>query len=256
VSAAAASLIEIRGATLGYGRHAVLEGIDLTIREGDFLGLVGPNGSGKTTLLRTLLGLQGPLAGSVTRAMREGRPVMAAYVPQRDTVDAIFPLTVRELVMMGRYCHIGVLRRPTADDHARVREALQHAGIADLAGRPFEALSGGQRQRVLIARALASDAPLLALDEPTNGMDLASETNLLALLRRLHAQQRLTVILATHLLHSVAPVASQIAILHEGRLRVGPREQMLTAAVLSEVYGMPVAVEAIGGRLAILPGEV
>jgi len=249
------TLVELRQATLGYGRRAVLTGIDLTLRQGDFLGLVGPNGSGKTTILRALLGLLQPMAGEVRRAAVDGKPLMTGYVPQRDAGETHFPTPVREVVMMGRYRLIGALRRPSRQDRERVEEALEQTGISDLARQPFHALSGGQRQRTLIARALASEAPLMVLDEPTNGMDLASETVLLELLARLHQEQGLTVVLVTHLLHSAAAVAKQIGILHEGRLRVGPLAELLTSEMLTTVYGMPVEVHQLGRRLAIVPQD-
>src|SRR3954464_8827232 len=162
------SLIQFAGATLGYGRRAVLTNISFDIPEGDFLGLVGPNGAGKTTILRALLGSLTPLSGTVSRATT----LRFGYVPQRDQVDYNFPLKVLDVVMMGRYDRIGLGRRPTQDDRDRACAAPEHVGIINLAENPLGALSGGQKQRALIARALVGEPNVLVLDEPTNGMDL------------------------------------------------------------------------------------
>src|SRR4029079_19383535 len=143
-------LVTFDRATLGYGRRVVLTEISFEIPVGDFLGLVGPNGAGKTTILRAILGSLKPMRGTVSRSptLRFG------YVPQRDQVDYNFPLRVIDVVLMGRYDRIGLIRRPTADDRRRAMTALEHVGIADLAERALTDLSGGQKQRALIARAL------------------------------------------------------------------------------------------------------
>ncbi|HEX9892457.1 MAG TPA: ATP-binding cassette domain-containing protein, partial [Gemmatimonadales bacterium] len=141
------NLVTLRGVSLGYGARAVLQSVDLSIVTGDFLGLVGPNGSGKTTLLRGLLATLSPLAGSITIAPG----VRFGYVPQREQIDARYPLRVLDVVLMGRYSRIGVLRRPSAADRAAAVEALAHVGIADLAEKQLADLSGGQKQRTLIA---------------------------------------------------------------------------------------------------------
>ena len=247
-------LIEFRGAHLGYSRRdIVLRDIDLTISRGEFLGIVGPNGSGKTTLLRTFLGLLKPVAGEVT--IGDGTPVRYGYVPQRETVDTLFPIPVEEIVLMGRYGRIGPVRRPGAEDHAVARRCLESVGIADLARRSYRDLSGGQKQRALIARALATEPDILVLDEPTNGMDLASEHSLLELVRRLHAEQRLTVVLVSHLLANVADCAERIAIIAHGSLEVGARAEMLTSERLSRLYDMNVRVHDLDGRPAIVVGN-
>src|SRR5687768_40571 len=176
-----AELVSFANATLGYGRRVVLSDLSFSISEGDFLGLVGPNGAGKTTILRAILGTLRPLSGTVTRApgLRFG------YVPQRDSVDYRFPLKVIDVVMMGRYDRIGLMRRPSKQDKAAARNALDHVGIADLSDQFLNDLSGGQKQRTLIARALVGEPSVLVLDEPTNGMDLVATTQILGLVREL-----------------------------------------------------------------------
>jgi ABC-type Mn2+/Zn2+ transport system ATPase subunit len=248
-----APLISFRDAALGYGHQVVLRDVTLDFREGDFLGIVGPNGSGKTTLIKTALGLLRPLGGTVT-VTTGGGALRFGYAPQRDTVDATFPLRVRDIVGMGRYGRVGLIRRLGRADWEAVERAMERVGIADLARRGYRELSGGQRQRTLIARALAGEPDLLVLDEPTNGMDLSSEHALLELIRDLHDRSGLTVVMITHLLENVANYAERIAIIAGERLEVGQRDEMLTEKRLSQLYGIPVLVERVGGRIAIVPG--
>src|SRR5215216_6936513 len=242
------SLVTFNRATLGYGRRAVLTDISFDIPEGDFLGLVGPNGAGKTTILRALLGSLEPLNGTVWRAptLRFG------YVPQRDQVDYNFPLKVLDVVMMGRYDRIGLGRRPGKDDRDRAIAALAHVGIAELAGRQLSDLSGGQKQRTLIARALVGEPNVLVLDEPTNGMDLVSTTQILGLVRELHERDNLTVIMVSHALNEVANYVERIALVVGGGFRIGAVDEIMTVPVLSEMYGIPVEVDSFNGHRIVL----
>jgi manganese/zinc/iron transport system ATP- binding protein len=242
------ALVEFKNATLGYGRKAVLTDLTFQIEEGDFLGLVGPNGAGKTTVLRAILGSLRPLSGTVTRAqgMRFG------YVPQRDQVDYNFPLKVLDVVMMGRYDRIGLARRPGAHDRARAMAALEHVGIVDLAERFLSDLSGGQKQRTLIARALVGEPTVLVLDEPTNGMDLVSTTQILGLVRELHDRDRLTVLMVSHALNEVANYVQRIALVMEGQFRIGTVDEIMTEETLTEMYRIPVEVDSFAGHRVVL----
>jgi ABC-type Mn2+/Zn2+ transport system ATPase subunit len=242
------SLVTFDRATLGYGRRAVLTDITFSIEAGDFLGLVGPNGAGKTTILRALLGTNAPLAGTVRLApgLRFG------YVPQRDQVDYNFPLRVIDVVLMGRYDRIGLIRRPTADDRRRAMTALEHVGIADLAERALTDLSGGQKQRALIARALVGDPNVLVLDEPTNGMDLVSTTQILGLVRDLHEEGSLTVLMVSHALNEVANYVERIALVVQGGFRVGTVDEIMNEQVLSGMYGIPVDVDRVDGHRIVV----
>jgi ABC-type Mn2+/Zn2+ transport system ATPase subunit len=251
VQPSAQPLIEFEGVSVGYGRRVVVAGVDLSVHAGDFLGIVGPNGAGKTTLLKTLLGTLAPLGGRLTVAAQAG---MFGYVPQREAVDETFPLTVREMIMMGRYARVGLLRRPREADRALVLTAAEHVGIEPLLDRRYRTLSGGQKQRTLIARALAAEPRVLVLDEPTNGMDLPAEKAIMDLVRHLHVHDQLTVIMVSHLLNVVASYVQRLAIVGDGRLDVGPIETMLTAERLSALYRMPVLVDRIGDRAVVLPG--
>ncbi len=242
------TLVALRGVALGYGSRAVLTGVDLTIAPGDFLGLVGPNGSGKTTLLRGLLGTLRPQEGEI--AIAPG--VRFGYVPQREQIDGRYPLRVLDVVLMGRYPRIGLLRRPGPADRDAARRALDHVGIADLADKRLGDLSGGQKQRTLIARALAAEPTVLVLDEPTNGLDLVATTQILGLVRDLHERDRLTVLMVSHALNEVANYVDRIALLVEGRLRVGPIGEVLTEAALTDLYGIPVEVASFGGHRIVV----
>jgi ABC-type Mn2+/Zn2+ transport system ATPase subunit len=242
------ALVQFDRATLGYGRRPVLTDLTFDIPEGDFLGLVGPNGSGKTTILRAILDTLSPMAGTVTRApgLRFG------YVPQRDQVDYGFPLKVVDVVLMGRYDRIGIGKRPTGEDRRLACAALEHVGIEDLAERPLAALSGGQKQRTLIARALVGNPNVLVLDEPTNGMDLVSTTQILGLVRELHERDGLTVLMVSHALNEVANYVERIALVTEGGFRIGPIDEIVGEQVLSQLYGIPVEVASVGGHRIVL----
>lgn len=242
------TLVRFDRATLGYGRRVVLSGLSFDIPEGDFLGLVGPNGAGKTTILRAILGTLRPSAGTVTVApgLRFG------YVPQRDSVDYGFPLKVLDVVLMGRYDRIGLGRRPSGEDRRLAVQALEHVGIAHLRDQQLSSLSGGQKQRTLIARALVGAPDILVLDEPTNGMDLVSTTQILSLVRQLHDQDRITVLMVSHALNEVANYVDRIALTMEGAFRIGPIAEIMTEGTLSQMYGIPVQVDEVHGHRIVV----
>lgn len=192
------SVIVARGANFAYGAEPVLVNVNLTVRHRDFVCVMGPNGGGKTTLLKLLLGLLKPASGTV-RVL--GQPPGVArrqlgYMPQHARLDPAFPVTVGDVVLMGRLGHGHGLGPRTAADRAAVEDALAEVGMADHARRSFGSLSGGQRQRALIARALACEPQLLLLDEPTANLDPKVQDDLYELLRRLN--QRLTVVMVSH----------------------------------------------------------
>jgi len=164
------ALLRLQDVSLGYDGRAILEHISFAIEQGEFLALLGPNGAGKTTLLRGMLGLIPVLAGQITYGFdRTTSP--PGYIPQRETLDPIFPLTVREVVLMGTYARLTPLRLVGRRQRHLAATCLEQVGLADLADRPFWVLSGGQKQRVLIARGLAVEPNILLLDEPTAGVD-------------------------------------------------------------------------------------
>lgn len=249
------NVIEFRDVTLGYGRTPVVSGVTFTVPRNDFLGIVGPNGAGKTTILRGLLGALEPQAGEILRSGEGGAPLRMGYVPQRDTLDSILSFTVNDVVMMGRYRALGLVRRPGRKDYEKVAQALAHVDLVDRAGAIFMDLSGGMKQRALIARALAADPDVLVLDEPTNGMDISSRTAILELIRRLHRDDGLTVIMVSHLLSDVANYVRRIALVERTGFQIGTTQEVLTAGNLSQMYGIPIQVERLQGNVIVVAGE-
>jgi ABC-type Mn2+/Zn2+ transport system ATPase subunit len=247
-------LIEFRHASLGYGRKVVVADVSFSIYAQEYFGLVGPNGAGKTTILRAILGAIKPLGGEVAVRHPEGRPLRLGYVPQRDTIDLVLPYTVEEVVLMGRYRTLGLIERPRENDRAIVRKSLTHVAMDELRRRSYKDLSGGQKQRVLIARALATEPDVLILDEPTNGMDLSSRTAILELVRTLHEQEGLTVLMVSHLLDDVANYVKRIALVEPGQFQVGEVDQVLTGENLSALYQMTVVVHTIGTEKVVIAG--
>jgi len=245
-------LVRFQDVQLGYGRQLVLEKVQLDIFRGDFFGLVGPNGSGKTTLLRCLLGILKPLSGEVTRSVG----LRIGYVPQREMLDPLFPLSALDIVLMGRYPRAGILRSPQRADRDFAMQCLEQVGLADSAHKLYRELSGGQRQRLLIARALAVEPNLLVLDEPTNGLDLPTEAAILGLIERLHAQNGLTIVLVSHVLNVVARYATRMGVLLDGRLLVGAAEDLMQDQVLEEAYGVPVCVQRLDHHYIVAVREV
>ena len=255
MSGAGTPLVRFDDVTLGYGGRPVLQHLSFTLYDGDFLGLVGPNGSGKTTIVKSLLGILAPLEGRIVyeRTLHDG--IRFGYVPQRQTLDELFPLTVGEIVRMGRYKSAGVLRRLGGDDARAIEAAVAAVDIGHLVDRRYGELSGGQRQRTLIARALSAGANCLVLDEPTNGMDLGSEQAILELIGRLHDEGGLTVVFVSHLLNEVANTVDRLALLDEGRFDHGPVAEVLTDGRLSALYRTPVHVERVRGAFVVMPAS-
>ena len=217
------ALVELRDASLGYDGWPVLEHVSLTIERGEFLALLGPNGAGKTTLLRGMLGLIPVLAGRIVYGFdRAASP--PGYVPQRDVLDPIFPLSAFEVVLMGTYANL----RPLQPVGARLRrlaaQCLDHVGLINLAHQPFWALSGGQKQRVLIARALAVQPEIMLLDEPTAGVDHEAETAITNLLTQLNRERGLTVVLVTHHLGRIRSVVQSAVWVDDGQATKRPIE--------------------------------
>ncbi|WP_030491814.1 metal ABC transporter ATP-binding protein [Micromonospora chokoriensis] len=214
-------VITVEHGVVGYDGRPVLRDISLTVTAGEVVAILGANGSGKSTLIRAVLGLVPISAGSVTlfdRPLRRFRQwARIGYVPQRLGAGGGVPATVREVVASGRLARRGVLRPPGRADRAAVDAALLAVGLADRAGDPVSTLSGGQQQRTLIARALAGQPELLVLDEPTAGVDAASQEAFAGALRDFVADGG-TVLLVAHELGPLRPVISRAVVVHEGRI--------------------------------------
>jgi ABC-type Mn2+/Zn2+ transport system ATPase subunit len=245
-------LIALQEATIGYRTPGFFTGVNYSLNAGDFLGIVGPNGAGKTTVLKTLLGTLPLLAGK-RNDLLSGRRPRFGYVPQRDESLTVLPLSALEVVLMGTYHNLGLIRWPSKRQRDLSLEALAATGIADLRDRPFRALSGGQKQRTLIARALAAEPTVLLLDEPTNGMDIVSQKAILDLLVRLHEKHGLTVLIISHLLTEVASVVKQLLLVDKDKnLFVhGPTEEVLDKDLLEKIYNCGLHIHREGGRVTI-----
>jgi manganese/zinc/iron transport system ATP- binding protein len=229
----------------------VLDDIGTEVHRGQIVGVIGPNGGGKSTLLQAILGLVPLVRGTITLF---GRPSSAqrariAYVPQREAVDWEFPVTVREVVLMGRYPHTGWLRRPGRQDHAVVDQMLDRLGMRAQATTQIGQLSGGQQQRVFLARALAQEADVLLLDEPLTGIDATTQEVILAVIEAQRTQGKI-VVLATHDLVSASCACDCLCCLNQRLVSYGPVQDTYTAGTLSATYGSPVILLGAPGPAA------
>lgn len=243
-----AAALEIRRLTVSYHARPVLWDVDATFPEGSLSGIIGPNGAGKSTLLRAALGLVPVDAG---QSLVLGHPARAAldhvaYVPQREAVDWDFPITVGEVVAMGRYRSTGWFRRVGRADRAIAEAALERVGMGAYAHRQIGQLSGGQRQRVFFARALAQETPLLVMDEPFAGIDARTQASLLELLRELRDEGR-SVVVVHHDLGTVRDQFDWALLLNVRAIACGPVAETLAPEVLARAYGSDVeALQWVG----------
>jgi ABC-type Mn2+/Zn2+ transport system ATPase subunit len=243
---ASEALIALDGVTCRYGHDPVLVGIDLAVRPGDFLGVVGPSGSGKSTLLKTIAGSVQPSSGVIRR--RTG--VSIGYVPQVETVNWFFPVTVREAVLMAR---VGRRQLPWSSpaDRADADEALERLGLAGLGDRHIRELSGGQQQRVFVARAMLRQPSLLLLDEPTSGVDVRTRHDVMHLIHELH-HDGLAIVLTTHDLNGIAAHLPSIVCLNREVIATGSPRSVLRSDVLERTYGAPLEVLSHGGMPVVV----
>ena len=239
--------LEARALDFGYPGHVVGRGLDLALAPAEVLCVLGPNGSGKTTLFRTLLGLLPRLAGQVTiggeDVARMPRATIAremAYVPQASS--SYFDFSLEEMVLMGRTAHLRTFAGPGPQDRLLAHSALERMGIGALADRPVGAVSGGERQLALIARALATEARALVMDEPTANLDFGNQARVLAHIAALR-RSGVSILLCTHDPDHAFQVADRVLLLREGRaVTLAPTEEALTAENLSRLYDIPVHV--------------
>ena len=234
----AESPLAIRGLTVSYGEKPAVFSVDATFAPGAMTAIIGPNGAGKSTLLKAALGIVKPLSGQVTCY---GKPLgrqrgRIAYVPQRASVDWDFPTRVLDVVMMGLYRQLGLLRRVGTRQMQTALDALDRVGMADFADRQIGQLSGGQQQRVFLARALAQGADLYLLDEPFAGVDAATEKAIIAVLKALKAQGK-TVVAVHHDLSTVPDYFDRVFLINTTRIAEGPVAEAFTEAHLHEAYG-------------------
>jgi manganese/zinc/iron transport system ATP- binding protein len=244
MSAEIPSILDIHDVTVAYHRKPVLWDVDLTITQPCLAAVVGPNGAGKSTLIKAVLGLTPLASGAVTIF---GQPVprvrqRIGYVPQRESVDWDFPVTVLDVVLMGTYGRLGWFRRPGFKERDAARECLARVGLADYTTRQIGQLSGGQQQRVFLARALAQQADIYFMDEPLAGVDALTERVIFDLLSELRKQGK-TIIVVHHDLRTVPMYFDFVALLNVRLVASGPVENTFTPENLRKTYG---------GRLALL----
>jgi manganese/zinc/iron transport system ATP- binding protein len=243
-SGSSTTALEIHDMTVAYHRKPVLWDVDLVVPEGKLVGIVGPNGAGKTTLIKAVLGLLPLASGKVEiygKPYTEQRSLIG-YVPQRESVDWDFPVTVEDVVLMGTYGRLGWCRRPGRAELATAARCLEQVGLAKFARRQIRQLSGGQQQRVFLARALAQDARVYFMDEPFAGVDAATEAAIIELLQQLRSERK-TVFVVHHDLQTVRSYFDYVILLNLRLVACGPTDTTFTTANLQETYG---------GRLTIL----
>jgi manganese/zinc/iron transport system ATP- binding protein len=236
--------LEIHDLTVAYHRKPVLWGIDLVVPRGKLIGIVGPNGAGKTTLIKAVMGLV-PISSGWVKIF--GQPFKKSlrrvgYMPQRESVDWDFPVSVMDVVLMGRYGQLGLLKRPTRADREVARECLDKVHMLPFANRQISNLSGGQQQRVFLARALTQQSDLYFMDEPFAGVDAATESAIITVLRELREQNK-TVLVVHHDLPSAREYFDMLVLLNMRLIAFGPTKEVFRPELLQQTYG---------GRLTIL----
>lgn len=231
------SCIHIENLSASYGAEPVLWDINTDIEENSLTAIVGPNGAGKSTLLKCILGFLKPLSGNIKiheKSISESRRAIA-YVPQISSVNWKFPITVHEVVLMGRYANLGWLKRPRKEDHQKARQALQTMGMETYADRQISQLSGGQKQRVFIARALCQDAEFIMLDEPLAGVDQTSEKIIMEKLKELQKDGR-TIICVHHDLHTIRDYFDHVLLINKQVIAAGTVAEKFTEENIKRTY--------------------
>ena len=236
--------LEIHDLTVSYQKKPVLWGIDLVVPRGNLVGIVGPNGAGKSTLIKAVMGILPHSSGWVKIFGQPARSNLkrVGYVPQRESVDWDFPVSVMDVVLMGRYGHLGLLRRPGRADRDVARDCLEKVKMLPFANRQISNLSGGQQQRVFLARALAQESDIYFMDEPFAGVDAATESAIIALLHDLKAKGK-TILVVHHDLPTARNYFDMLLLLNMRVVAFGPTEDVFTYELLQKTYG---------GRLTIL----
>jgi zinc/manganese transport system ATP-binding protein len=249
--------VAVEGVTVRLGGRTVLDDVSFAVRPGEVCGLIGANGAGKTTILRAILGLITPSAG---RVLIDGRPRhrhsgAVGYVPQKVLIDADLPLRARDLVALGIDGHRPGLPLPSRRRRERVDELLAAVDASAFADSRVGELSGGELQRVLVAHALAHEPRLLLLDEPLANLDLRAEQEVVDLLGKVAREQGVAVLLSAHDVNPLLGIMSRVVYLAEGRAASGTTDEVVRADVLTRLYGRPITVLEVEGRLVVVTGS-
>ena len=237
--------IEIRNLTIKRNGKVILQNVNLTVERNQIFAICGPNGGGKTTLLRSIIGIV-PFEGTIRvfglppkEAVKKG---LISYLPQRSPMDYTFPATVYEVVMMGRLKKMGLIKIPSRKDREKVIQSLSIVDMDEFKDKPFSALSGGQQQRVLIARALASEAKILLLDEPITGLDIQAQQVFYTMLTELRKKTDITIVMVSHDIGIVPAFVDAVACLNRVLFYHGAPTQELNIELLKKVYGGDVGI--------------
>ncbi|MBW1679417.1 MAG: ABC transporter ATP-binding protein [Deltaproteobacteria bacterium] len=244
-------IIEIENVTVSYRENVALKNVSLNVQEGTFLGVIGPNGAGKTTLLTAINGLGTIVSGSVKvfgldlkknehRIRKE-----TGYVPQSSNIDPRLPLSVRDVVKIGRFGKIGLFRNLGPYDYQIIETAIKLVGISELQNRPIGHLSSGEQQKVAIARALAQEPKIMLLDEPTSNLDPGAQQELIELINKIYRNTKMTVIFVTHILRHIPDSCKEVIFLKQGKIiHAGGFKESLKKDLLSDLYNC--SIEALG----------
>lgn len=248
--------LEVRELAAGYNGTPAIEGISFAIPPGQMVGVIGPNGAGKTTLFKAILGLIPRQQGEILlhEAPALAQRSMMGYLPQLEEINRAFPVSVEDVVMMGRYPRIGWCRRPGPDDDEAARRALTRVDLLDHARTQIGRLSGGQQQRAFLARVLAQDPHLLLLDEPVSGVDTTTQHAIFALLEELRSNGK-TVVVATHDLNCVIERFDQVLCLNRRVIAYGPPKEVFREDTLEQTYGHHLMIVQVGDRRVVVADE-
>jgi zinc transport system ATP-binding protein len=235
------TIIELKDVCFSFNEAEVVKDVSLEIHKGDYVGVIGPNGGGKTTLMKLMLGLLTPKSGTVKlfgtdiQNFRDWPKI--GYVPQKNSFDTQFPITVEEVVAMGRYGKLGLFHSPSQEDTKIVQQALAQVEMLSFRNSQISDLSGGQQQRVFIARALATEPEVVFLDEPTVGVDVKTQKQFYALLRKLNRELSLTLVLVSHELDVVAHESTELGYINRTLEYFGEPEEFLKGKYFHELIG-------------------
>jgi zinc/manganese transport system ATP-binding protein len=250
-------VLHLERVALRLGGRPVLREVSLDLHAGEFVGLIGTNGAGKTTLLRVILGLLRPDSGTVRvlgQPLRRGNPAIG-YVPQKQQLDPETPLRGRDLVALGIDGHRWGIPLPSARRRARIAEVLRAVDAVHFADAPVGKLSGGEQQRLLIAQALCADPRILLLDEPLSNLDIRAANEVVRLVARIGHERNVAVVLVAHDMNPLLPVMDRVLYLAEGLSAVGTVDEVVRSEVLSRLYGYPVDVLHVRGRILVVGGS-
>jgi len=230
------NLIKLDNVAIGYEKEVFVDSINLSIECNQFWGVLGPNGSGKTTLLKTILNLISPVSGNIVF----NNELVFGYVPQNEKFDPIFPISVYELVSMGRYSRVKPGSRISQTDKSLIEKSIESAGISHLKDRTFRSLSGGEKQRALLARAIAGEPNILVLDEPTASVDIKGEAQIMELVKNIQTESELAVLMVSHFLNTVSEFSDHIILVDKDNniFQAGTKSEVLKKESLDKFFGL------------------